>query len=139
MRRRCVADATHARERVCRRNLVGDRGRAAMVAPMKWSPLSFIVLVAFLSLGNTECDQFHEVTVPANDSSPPLAVGSAYQLFLSGPFPGYSVEALMHSWEPDGGVLYQHSGERIPLAAVASSIDDGGAKRVRMTGVMHQD
>jgi hypothetical protein len=97
---------------------------------MKWSAALFIILVAFLSLGATDCDQFHEVTVPATDTSPPLAVGSAY-LFR---------EAKMHSWETDGGTLYRHSGpESDVIVAAASSIDDGGAKRVRMTWTFRRE
>ena len=105
------------------------RRGAAIVARMKWSPALFIVLVAFLSLGNTECDQFHEVTVPANDSSPPLAVGSAYQLFIGGNFE-VSAEALMHSWEPDGGTLYRYSGPRICLLYTSPSPRDGLLSRM---------
>ena len=102
----------------------------AIVAAMRWSAALFVVLVAFLSLGATECDQFQEVTVPATDTKPPLAVGSAY-LFR---------EAKMHSWETDGGTLYRHTGPSSDwVIAAASSIDDGGARRVRMTWTYHHE
>ena len=96
---------------------------------MKWSAALFIIPVAFLSLGATDCDQFQEVTVPATDTKPPLAVGSAY----------LNREPKMNSWEPDGGTLYRHSGPPGDLmVATASSIDDGGAERVLMTWTVQQ-
>jgi hypothetical protein len=98
---------------------------------MRFSTALLLIPVALLSLGATDCDQFQEVTVPATDSKPPLAVGSAYR---------GNQEALMHSWERDGGTLYRHQGPPTDLlVAVASSIDEGGAKRVRMTWTMQSE
>jgi hypothetical protein len=103
---------------------------------MRWSAALFIIPVAFLSLGSTDCDQFREVTVPRTDSQPPMAVGSAYRIYLGGQLGQFSAEALAHRWETDAGTLYRYSGPEMPLlAAVATSLDDGGARRARLTYV----
>jgi len=105
---------------------------------MRVSAALLIIPVAFLSLGATDCDQFHEVTVPATDSSPPMAVGSAYRGYLTGNWSAWG-DPLMHSWETDGGTLYRNGSEDMTLVAVASSIDEGGAKRVRMTWTLQHE
>jgi hypothetical protein len=106
---------------------------------MRWSSALLVVPVAFLSFGFTDCDQFTQVTVPATDSEPPLAVGSAYEAHIGGNWQPYG-EPLAHRWETTAGTLYQYSAPEMKLlAAVVSSIDDSGAKRVRMTYVVKQD
>jgi hypothetical protein len=106
---------------------------------MRWTPALLVVLAAFLSLGPTECNQYTEVTVPASDSEAPWAVGSAYRIYPASPSQPGS-EFAGHRWETTAGTVYQYSApEMQALAAVASSIDDSGARRVRMTYAVKHD